>query len=139
MLPPLKEGTKPTLNRLVDTLNLAKHLVSDVGKAVSFNRPKLGPNKLDWGAGAAAPLSAPKQPIFGERAPLGFLTWAMAVFCEDTMIWFGFGLILPFVCALICLVMGLVLWACVEWCLCFISLHILSLLCVFPQLPSCKW
>jgi len=40
------EGTKLTLNRLVDTLNLAKHLDTDMGKAVSFNQPKLGPNGL---------------------------------------------------------------------------------------------
>ena len=46
MLPPLMEGTKLTLNRLVDTLNLAKHLDTDMGKAVSFNQPKLGPNGL---------------------------------------------------------------------------------------------
>jgi hypothetical protein len=46
------EGAKPTSNSHLGTLNLAKHLDTDVGKAVSFNRPKMGSNGLVWGVAA---------------------------------------------------------------------------------------
>ena len=53
----------------------------------------MGPKGAGWGA--AAPVVGPhrhraQNAFFGERAPLGFLTWAMTVFYEDTVISFGF-------------------------------------------------
>jgi hypothetical protein len=100
MPPPLMESTKPPPNRLVGALNLAVTSLTIMSKAISFNQPKMGPNGVIWGAagrtqGTVAPLVSPNAPIFGERAPLGFLTWAIVVLHGDLVIWFGFGLILP--------------------------------------------
>jgi hypothetical protein len=74
---------------------------------------------------------SPNAPIFGERAPLGFLTWAIVVLRGDLLIWFGFGLILPCVQALIYLVMGLAPSGLCRMVFALVLLHILALLCVF--------
>ena len=42
MLAPYMEGTKPTLNYHLGTLNLASTCVTVIAKATSTNRPKLG-------------------------------------------------------------------------------------------------
>ena len=77
-----------------DTLNLVGHLHSHYcnvsGKLPAKNgaeRGRLGCGRTH--GGAALPLS-PNVPMFGEHGPLGFLTWAMTVFYEDTVISFGF-------------------------------------------------
>jgi hypothetical protein len=42
------EITKPPPNCLVGALNLAVTNITIMGKAVSFNQPKMGPNGASW-------------------------------------------------------------------------------------------
>jgi hypothetical protein len=50
----------------------------------------------------------------------------MVVLRRVGLVWWDFGLILHFFWALICLVVGLLLWACVEWYSFFVLLCIFS-------------
>ena len=81
-----------------DTLNLARHRHSHYcnvgGKLPDKNGAKRGRLGCVCTSGMAATPLSPNAPIFGERAPLSFLTWAMVVFCEVEMVWLEFGLVL---------------------------------------------
>jgi hypothetical protein len=115
-------------NRPPSTLNLGDTTIPTLGKAVSINRPSLGPNGAS--GGAAAPWAAPFWPIF-VRLPLVFSwTWAMVVFYEDKVVWLEFGLVLhsfgPWFCWLVdYLPLGL--------CQMSIMLHFLYTLGSFPM------
>ena len=78
-----------SVNQPQDTLNLAGHLRNHHCN-VSGKRPTKKWAKRGRTSGVAAPPLSPNAPIFGERAPLGFSTWPMLVFCKDKVIWFGF-------------------------------------------------
>jgi len=83
---PLMENAK----RPQDTLNLVGHLhnrhCNVSGKLPAKNGSERGQLGCGRTNGVAAPPLSPNAPIFGERAPLGFLTWPMVVFCEDKVI-----------------------------------------------------
>ena len=85
-------------NRPQNTLNLAGQLHSHYcnvgGKLPAKNGAERGRLGCGRSNGVAAPPQSPNAPIFGERAPLGFLTWPMVVFCEVEMVWLQFGLVL---------------------------------------------
>ena len=66
-----------------------------LGMAVSYNRPKLGPNELG-GHGAKS-----NTPIFGGSPFVSLVTWPMVVFREVEVICFGYGLVPLIIWALV--------------------------------------
>jgi hypothetical protein len=70
---------------------------------------------------------------------LGFLTWSMVVLHGIEMFWFGFCSFSSYDGALICLVNGPLSFGLVLNGICALfSCIFLALLCVLPQMPSCK-
>ena len=81
-----------------DTLNLVGHLHNRHCNVSGKLPAKNGAKRSRLGCGrtssVAKPPLSPITPIFGEQAPLGFLTWPMVVFYEVEMVWLEFGLVL---------------------------------------------
>jgi hypothetical protein len=125
------ERAKPTLNRYTPHSFYCLTTETDYGKVVGGSLPKMELNGPGWGA----PPVSPNMPIFCEHAPLGFLIWVMVVLRGDTMIWFGFGLILPYVWALIYLVMGLTPLGLCRMVFMLVLLYIFSLYVYFHKFP----
>ena len=74
-------------NQPQDMLNLAEHLCNChcniSGKRPTKNGDERGQLRCGRTSGVTTPPLSPNAPIFGERAPLGFLTWPIVVFYED--------------------------------------------------------
>ena len=94
------------------------------GKAVRGGMWSLG---LNGAIGDAATHQlGPLGPIFGGWSPLDLLSGSRWVLGKDYTIWFGFSLLLlSFGPYFTCLWASL-FWACVEWFLSFVLLHIFS-------------
>jgi len=133
---PLMEGA----NWPQDPLNLARHLCNRHcnvgGKLLAKNGAERGRLGCGRTCGLATTPLSPNMPIFGEWAPLGFLTWPMVVFYEDKVVWLEFGLVL------------LIFEPWFAWRLGHFSLGLSRMIfilcsfpfyCVFPQMPSYKW
>jgi hypothetical protein len=111
-------------NHLLGTLNLPNTCKTNVAMMVSINWPSPGPNGA--GGGVAAPWLSPNQAIFVALPPMIIWTWPMVVFCAVEMFGLGFGPVLHLFLLYFAWLWASLHWACVEWYLCFVLLHIFS-------------
>jgi len=95
-----------------------------LGEVVWTDPWSLGPNGAT--RGVPAPPLGLLGPIFSGSTPLGLLSGSMWVPRNDEPIWFGFSLILLLFGPYFAWLCASLLWACAEWYLCFVLLHVFS-------------